>query len=774
MFRLRTLGQVDLRDDEGREVEAILVQPKRLALLVYLAHATAAGFQRRDLLLPVFWPELPEARARNALRQAVHHLRRALDDDVILSRGADALAVNEARLWCDARAFEGALARGALDEAVTLYEGDLLPGFAVGGAAEFDRWLDDRRAFLRNRATRAAWALADRHERAGDTAAATECARRAASLGIDDEAGLRQLVALLDRVGEGAAALDAYTEYVRRRRREGDDEPTSATTALVEAIRARQRDGADAKPASSHGAVRDERRVTITPFRNLTGDPAFDYVGRLVCDAVAQSMVESRAVTVVTTDVPGDVADARADGGFLVTGSYFLIDESWRFQALVGEPGGHVLDTIRDVAAPRLQPWEAADELGRRLGGMLAGRLDRRFASWAGAVVQAPDLEAHRELAVGVDLHLRGDFRAAIPHLLRAGDTGEGFTLPVLWAVQASCNLREWEQAEAILAGLGARSRQRRLSAFEQLGCDYYAASLDGRRGEALRLARMAAELLPGSEVLSQVGREAIFCNQPRVAIDALERLDAERGWIPSWTPHWRRLTEAYHMLGDHAREMDAARRSRLHHPEAVSALLYEARAHAALGDVAAVDRCVDDACAFPSDRFADAGDVMLEAARELRTHGRPAEGLRLAERAIGWHDEQPRDARNGHALACACYEAGRWEDAEAVLRELAAASPDDVDIIGLTGVVTARTGDDAAARSAIATLRAKTGRFRFGAQFVWIARVLAILGDHEAAVVALRAGFARGYCHGIGLHADADLALLGALPSFRELMRPR
>ena len=154
MFRLRVLGQMDLRDPHGCEVTAVLVQPKRLALLAYLAMTGTTGFQRRDLLLPLFWPELTESGARNALRQAVHQLRRALGADVVLSRGTDMLAADESRLWCDARAFEAALSRGALDEAMALYGGDLLPGFALEGAPEFDRWLEDMRVFLRRRATR--------------------------------------------------------------------------------------------------------------------------------------------------------------------------------------------------------------------------------------------------------------------------------------------------------------------------------------------------------------------------------------------------------------------------------------------------------------------------------------------------------------------------------------------------------------------------------------------------------------------------------------------
>jgi len=819
MFRLRTLGQVDLRDSEGREVSAVLVQPKRLALLVYLAQTTAAGFQRRDLLLPMFWPDLPEERARNALRQALHQLRQALGKDIVLSRGIDALAVNGSRLWCDACAFDTALNRGDLDEALGVYGGDLLPGFAVEGAAEFDRWLDDTRTHLRERAVRAAWTLSEQHERTGQVPEAVASARRAAALAQDDEAGLRQLMALLDRVGDEAGVVEAYANFAHRLQRDFGEKPSGQTTALVETIRARPREGDrtspanPAAPAATNGAsppranggpssagsrstltpvnggtparsnefarTRGRERVTIAPFHNLGGDPALDFIGRLVCDAIAQGIVESRVVDVVTTERSEEPAQASGDTGILVSGSYFLSDERWCFQAKVAEPaGGRVLETIGNVTAPRERPWDAANELRRRVSGMLAGHLDPRFASWASAVAQAPNLEDHREFALGAELHLRGDFRAAIPHLLRAGSAREGFALPILWAVQASCNVEEWEQADAILAELTSPPHRARLSAFEKLGCDYLGACLGGQRLQALSIARRGAEMVPGSEVLSWLGREALFCNQPRAAVDALERLDPDRGWIPSWTPHWRRLTEAYHMLGDHTRELDAARRGRVHHPQAMSALMYEARALAALGDVTTLQTRIDEACASPPDRFADAGDVMLDAARELRAHGRPGDGVLLAEGASGWYEEQLReDEGTGKyrlALARALCERGRWEDAHSTVRSLLLRSPDNVDLIGFAGAIAGRIGEAGEARDAVTTLRTKTGRFRFGAQFVWIARILATLGDAEQAMTALRGGLARGYCYGVDLHTDIDLSLLGDHASFRELLRPK
>ena len=75
--RLRVLGSVDLRGPDGQVLEAVVLQPKRLALLVYLV-LTAGGLRRRDSVLALFWPELAEDQARGALRQSLYFLRHAL------------------------------------------------------------------------------------------------------------------------------------------------------------------------------------------------------------------------------------------------------------------------------------------------------------------------------------------------------------------------------------------------------------------------------------------------------------------------------------------------------------------------------------------------------------------------------------------------------------------------------------------------------------------------------------------------------------------------
>ena len=237
MIELRTLGLLDLRGADGFELRPVLQQPKRLALLAYLAVAYPPRFHRRDILLATFWPELDGEHARAALRRALYFLRRSLGDGVIVSRGDEEVGLSADELTCDAVEFQRALAERRQADALALYRGPLLDGLYVSGAPEFERWLDETRGHLHERAAGAAWTVADHAAGAGDLRAAAEYARRAASLAPYDEAVHRRLLAMLERTGDRAGALRAHEEFARRLRVDYDLEPSAETSAIVAGIR---------------------------------------------------------------------------------------------------------------------------------------------------------------------------------------------------------------------------------------------------------------------------------------------------------------------------------------------------------------------------------------------------------------------------------------------------------------------------------------------------------------------------------------------------------
>ena len=241
MIELRMLGRLSLTGADGGEVRTLLGQPRRFALLAYLAAATPPGFHRRDSLLALFWPELDQEHARTALRQALRVLRSALGSGVVVGRGDEDLGLDFGQVWSDVGAFEQAIAAGEPLEAMDLYRGPLLEGFFISDAPDFERWLETARARLQDAASRAARALVEQCESRGNLTTAAHWARRAVALTPHDEALLRRLIALLDRHGDRAGALEAYEAFTLKLAEEYAAEPAAETQALVAAVRARER-----------------------------------------------------------------------------------------------------------------------------------------------------------------------------------------------------------------------------------------------------------------------------------------------------------------------------------------------------------------------------------------------------------------------------------------------------------------------------------------------------------------------------------------------------
>src|SRR4029453_19323481 len=136
MTELLTLGRVRLVSGDGSDSTTSGAQPKRIALLAYLALEATAGPVRRDALLALFWPELGDEEARRALRQGLHHLRQVVGDNVIVATG-DELSLRKAdeTFRCDAAAFDQLIARSRFEEALALYRGDFFDAFHLDDVA---------------------------------------------------------------------------------------------------------------------------------------------------------------------------------------------------------------------------------------------------------------------------------------------------------------------------------------------------------------------------------------------------------------------------------------------------------------------------------------------------------------------------------------------------------------------------------------------------------------------------------------------------------------
>lgn len=249
-LRLAVLGHTELHGSGSGAGATVIRQPKRLAILAYLALAKAGGYRRRDSVVAMFWPDLDQAHGRLQLRKALHALRSALGQEAIGVRGDEEVRL-EPVVWCDAVAFRRHLDAGQWAEALELFRGDLLDGLCAGGVGQaFDEWLSDQRRSLRADAARAAWQCSAREDLAGRRAEALALARRAVELDADGEESIRRYIALLDRYGDRGTALRVFADWERRLSREYGVLPAPETRWLGRRIQL-PRDGESSETPAS-------------------------------------------------------------------------------------------------------------------------------------------------------------------------------------------------------------------------------------------------------------------------------------------------------------------------------------------------------------------------------------------------------------------------------------------------------------------------------------------------------------------------------------------
>lgn len=237
MIRFEMLGEIGLRDPTGQPVESVLRQPKRLALLAYLASPAPGSWHRRDTVLALFWPELDAAHARTSLRSAIYTLRRALGDAVIISQGDERLAIDPALMTTDVADVRAALAAGDVALALAGYRGDLLAGLYPSEAPGFERWLDEARDRLRRDVVEAALVRSGELEAAGSPKEALAIARRLLDVQPDDERGVRRVMVLAAALGDPAGGLTVFEKYRLHMEREFEASPSHETLELAERLR---------------------------------------------------------------------------------------------------------------------------------------------------------------------------------------------------------------------------------------------------------------------------------------------------------------------------------------------------------------------------------------------------------------------------------------------------------------------------------------------------------------------------------------------------------
>lgn len=490
-IQLRTLGLLDLRAADETPCQAVLRQPKRLAVLAYLAVSSPLRFHRRDTLMGLFWPDLDQGHARAALRRTLYFLRQSLGDTVLASRGDEEIGVAEELFWCDAAAFEQHLREGRTAAALGLYAGDLLSGFFLRNAPEFEQWLELERVRLRDRAAEATRRLADQAAEAGQPEEALRWAQRRLELTPYDEAGFRQLATLLDRTGDGAAALRAYDTFAGRLRTAYEVEPSPDTRSLIQGIRDRAAAPVTTSVPAASPAPRpepEEQLIAVLPF-TIRGREEFAYLAEGMVDLLSAKLdragqiraVEPRAVLAGGTGEEGAAAARRTGAGSYVQGT--ILEAGGRLQLTASLIRADGTPVARAEASGPVETglFDLVDALGRQLlAGVPRGRAGRLARL---AALTTTSLSALRAWLEGEHCFRQGRYFEAMDAFQEAVTEDPRFALAYyrLAAVRAAAALPELAREAAGDAAL----YRTRLGAHDRLLLDAQRAWLSGSAAAA-------------------------------------------------------------------------------------------------------------------------------------------------------------------------------------------------------------------------------------------------------------------------------------------------
>ncbi len=224
---------------KGQAITA-LRRSKSQALLSYLA--VTGSSQRRSTLAALLWPDYADRQAAMSLRTALSDLRKLVGEQLEVT--GQSVSLRRDVLWLDVAQFDALLKRTGDDEAdalqlqaaVSLYAGDFLAGFHVPGAPEFEHWVASERERLRQAMLTSLQALAAWHAQQRDLAASLDQLTRLLAMEPASEAGHRQKMVVLARMGQRSAALFQYETCRRALAEELGVDPAPETTALRELI----------------------------------------------------------------------------------------------------------------------------------------------------------------------------------------------------------------------------------------------------------------------------------------------------------------------------------------------------------------------------------------------------------------------------------------------------------------------------------------------------------------------------------------------------------
>jgi predicted ATPase/DNA-binding SARP family transcriptional activator len=324
ILTLNFLGPWQVHRADGEP--AGLGYDKVRALLAFLAVENGRAHSR-EALTALLWPELPQAAARNNLRQVLHTLREGLADRLVdppylLTSRASIQFNPHSPYHLDVESFTTAVTdsqahghRNAaschtcarrLARAVDLYRGPFLQDFFLPDSAAFEEWAAVRREGLSRQMLVALERLVAFYERRGHYERALQYTHRQLEIEPWREAAHRRVMGLHVLRGERNAALAQYAACRALLAEELGVEPEAATTQLYERIKTggenlvHRMEAGLAPPGKTPGSRAFHVPLPPTPF-----------IGRQVELEQIAALIDGEHCRLLTLAGPGGVGKTR-------------------------------------------------------------------------------------------------------------------------------------------------------------------------------------------------------------------------------------------------------------------------------------------------------------------------------------------------------------------------------------------------------------------------------------------------------------------------------
>ena len=266
-FQMRLLGGF-LVSVGARTVDDAAWRWRKSRAIVKLLGLTKGHRLHKEEVLDRLWPDqLPKAAANN-LYQAIHLARLALEPLLPASTASDWLRLQGDNILLDPRCglsvdaddFEVAATAalrahdtGALEQAVRLYAGELLP------EDRYEDWTIERRETLHRLHLSLLMALASQHERTGDFPQAIGALEQAVASEPANEEAHVGLMRLYARAGLRSNALQQFQRLKESLRRDLDADPGPDSIALYQNVLAGH------LPPGEHTPIDARRRSRSRP-----------------------------------------------------------------------------------------------------------------------------------------------------------------------------------------------------------------------------------------------------------------------------------------------------------------------------------------------------------------------------------------------------------------------------------------------------------------------------------------------------------------------------